>query len=692
MRTLFYTCLAAFILFVPGKTKAEDFAYKSGVYQVELKNDTLSIENDLIKRTWLWNGGSLITLQLDDKKNSITWNTSNKRPDLLLPGEQTTGSAATIQAAIIPSSAQHVKHLRVTVEYNLGDLNIRKVLKLYESTPAIACELSLRGKAAQTWIKPLSNAADLQNIERLTSSSEAGKVPSVESLSLSGLHWQIEAVEFLDITDRFNTLVRPVRALSYRDCIYRGNLLFAEDTEKGAGFFFLKEAPTSNVQLHYPNGDFLTNGGTFHVLGLGVDSVDLKTDEWTSAYGYVTGLFRSDEQEKLSALRNYQKSIRPFLADRDEMIMLNTWGDRGQDTRVNEAFCLNELELASKLGVTHFQIDDGWQAGRSANSAYGGSYKNIWDNPNYWTPDPVRFPNGLAPIVQRGKELGIEICLWFNPSIQNNFADWEKDAAALIALYQKYGIRTFKIDGTAIPNKISEIRLRQIYERVMEATDWQAVLNLDATAGRRGGYFFFNEYGNIFLENRYTDWTNYYPYWTLRNLWMLSRYVPAQMLQIEFLNKWRNQDNYANDRFGPANYSFDYLFAITLAAQPLAWMEAANLPEEAFAVGETVRKYKAIRNEFHRGTILPVGDEPSGRSWTGFQSIGEKKGYLLLFREDNTLATANIPVYLPGNTQVELTPVIGSGEKRTARTDGNGNLSFTLPAANSYVLYHYTIR
>lgn len=69
----------------------------------------------------------------------------------------------------------------------------------------------------------------------------------------------------------------------------------------------------------------------------------------------------------------------------------------------------------------------------------------------------------------------------------------------------------------------------------------------------------FNEYGNVFLENRYTDWQNYYPYWTLRNLWMLSKYVPAERLQIEFLNKWRNAGKYAGDRFAPANYGFGYL-------------------------------------------------------------------------------------------------------------------------------------
>ena len=93
----------------------------------------------------------------------------------------------------------------------------------------------------------------------------------------------------------------------------------------------------------------------------------------------------------------------------------------------------------------------------------------------------------------------------------------------------------------------------------------EVVFNLDATAGRRAGYHMLNRYGNIFLENRYTDWGNYYPYHTLRNLWMLSKYVPAEILQIEFLNKWRNPDKYpTGDPFAPVNYLFDYLL-------PLQW-------------------------------------------------------------------------------------------------------------------------
>lgn len=225
----------------------------------------------------------------------------------------------------------------------------------------------------------------------------------------------------------------------------------------------------------------------------------------------------------------------------------------------------------------------------------------------------------------------------------------------------------------------------------MEATGWKAVLNLDATAGRRGGYFFFNEYGNIFLENRYTDWGNYYPYWSLRNLWMLSRYVAPQSLQIEFLNKWRNKEKYAGDKFAPSTYSFDYLFAITMAAQPLAWFEASNLPDEAFPTGGVIQKYKTVQHDFHTGYVFPVGDEPSGKSWCGFQSVKDRKGYFLLFRESNEEESFDMDTFFEPGEQVEFTPVLGAGKAFRSIAGKDGRIRFSLSEPNSYVLYSYRV-
>ena len=225
------------------------------------------------------------------------------------------------------------------------------------------------------------------------------------------------------------------------------------------------------------------------------------------------------------------------------------------------------------------------------------------------------------------------------------------------------------------------------------------MFNLDATAGRRGGYHMFNEYGNIFLENRYTDWQNYYPYWTLRNVWLLSKYVPAEKLQIEFLNKWRNTEKYANEPFAPSNYSFEYLFATTMAGQPLAWMEASNLPDEAFSLKALIEQYKKVQYDFHQGVILPIGDEPSGRSWTGFQSITNQEtreqsgsGYLLIYREDNEQSEMCMETWLPEGAKVRCSLVLGNGKKAMEATIGRkGIINFSLTRINDFAMYRYEI-
>lgn len=46
----------------------------------------------------------------------------------------------------------------------------------------------------------------------------------------------------------------------------------------------------------------------------------------------------------------------------------------------------------------------------------------------------------------------------------------------------------------------------------------------------------------------------------------------------------------------------------------------------------TFLKYKSVKIS----QIFPIGNEPNGKQWTGFQSIGNaKEGYVLVFREDN---------------------------------------------------------
>lgn len=657
-----------------------------------LKNDTLTVGNSLIERKFLWNNGNIKTYSLTNKANGQTWLNSNPAPDFRVTKDLPEAQNGNVTVETVKETKIFPAYLKVEVSFKLDQLYIKRVYRIYDDCPVIACDTYLKGTVNSVFGGREVSAADRKNIEFSDDMKSKEVTAVLDQFQFQGQHWHARSVEFSDVTDWHNNLVFEKDIISYRKLGYRGNLLFAYNGEDDCGIFFLKEAPCSAVQLAYQGQDFFTDFGKFTVTGLGITEKDITPDHWTKTYGCVLGVYGQGELNRLQALRSYQKNIRTYRADRDEMIMMNTWGDRSQDSKVNEEFCLKELERAAQLGVSHFQIDDGWQIGKSPNSAVArGSFKNIWDNKDYWKPDPKKYPRGLNPIVKRGKELGIEIGLWFNPSVQNDFADWQKDAQALIDLYRAYGIRIFKIDGLTIPTKEAETNLHRLFNKVLEETNEEVIFNLDATASRRGGYHSFNEYGNIFLENRYTDWQNYYPYWTLRNLWMLSKYVPAEKLQIEFLNKWRNADKYKGEVFAPANYSFEYLFATTLAGQPLVWLEGTNLPEEALTLKKQIEAYKKFQHDMHTGTILPVGDEPSGRSWTGFQSLKEGKGYLIVYRENHPEETTEIDTWLPQGTKIKCTPLMGHGKAMTAVTGKKGRVEVSLPSINDYVVYQYEI-
>lgn len=653
--------------------------------------DTLTMGNALIERRFVWNDGNLMTVDLRDKAHAKSFASVTLRPDFSLTDKAPKATGGDVRTETVAATAIRPAHLKVEVSFTLGALDVRRVYRLWDDVPAIACDTYLRGVADMTTSAAQGDA--YRNIESTAAMQTKLDAAVLDRVQLAGQHWRARAVEFWDVTDWNNNLVAVRDVIPYRKTTYRGNLFFVRDGVDDAGIFFLKEAPSSAVQLEY-KGDFVGEFGNMAVIGPGISARDITPDAWTRTYGCVTGVYGPGELAALKALRSYQKQQRTHVAGRDEMVMMNTWGDRSQDKKVNEAFCLNELERAAKLGMTHFQIDDGWQTGKSPNSAVAkGSFSNIWSRDDYWSPDTLKYPRGLAPVVQRGRELGIEVCVWFNPSVQNDFADWRRDATTIVELWRKYGIRTFKIDGLSIPTKQAEINLRRLFDAVLAESNNEVIFNLDATAGRRAGYHTFNEYGNIFLENRYTDWQNYYPYWTLRNVWMLSKYVPAERLQVEFLNKWRNAAKYGDEPYAPARYSFDYLFATTMAGQPLAWFEASQLPDEAFSVAPLIDAYKLVSEKFHHGVILPIGEEPSGRSWTGFQSLtDDTHGYLIVYRELTPTATASIDTWFEEGSTVAFRPVLGNGKAFKAKVGPRGAISVSLPSQNDFAMYEYEIK
>ena len=249
-----------------------------------LRNDTLTIGNSRIERKFVWNGGNLVTYSLTDKSSGQVWLNRTPAPDFEIPGDAE-ASAGTYSSARVGETGIHPEYLETTVEFSLGALAVRRVYRIYGDTPAIACDTYLKGRAAGALAGDrAANLGDRKNIESKEDMRALGSSNVLDRFNPGGFHWQTRIVEFQDVTDWNNNLVFETDVIPYRKNHYRGNLLFARSGENDRGFFFLKEAPCSNVQPAYQGYDFTAEFGNFTVSGLGLTERDLDGGEWMRAY------------------------------------------------------------------------------------------------------------------------------------------------------------------------------------------------------------------------------------------------------------------------------------------------------------------------------------------------------------------------------------------------------------------------
>ncbi len=99
------------------------------------------------------------------------------------------------------------------------------------------------------------------------------------------------------------------------------------------------------------------------------------------------------------------------LKGKTRPVHYNTWEAVyfGQDQEKLETLA----RLAAEIGVERFVLDDGWFRGRTGDHAALGD----------WTADPVKYPNGLGPLIDHVRGLGMEFGLWVEPEMANADSD-----------------------------------------------------------------------------------------------------------------------------------------------------------------------------------------------------------------------------------------------------------------------------
>ncbi len=97
----------------------------------------------------------------------------------------------------------------------------------------------------------------------------------------------------------------------------------------------------------------------------------------------------------------------PGGAMKPRPVHLNTWEAVYFDHRMDRLKTL--ADRAAAIGVERFVLDDGWFGARDDDTSSLGD----------WTPDPRKYPNGLTPLIDHVKGLGMEFGLWVEPEMIN---------------------------------------------------------------------------------------------------------------------------------------------------------------------------------------------------------------------------------------------------------------------------------
>jgi alpha-galactosidase len=652
---------------------------------------SLSLGNQAIARRWKIQNGLLYNTSLRDAvsgKELLVAASAHPSPCPEFPVTDACRQFA-IEAAPHQAAVTSAPALRVRLRADYDNLILTTTLLIYPGLPVITTWIEIEGGPAPSL--SAEKAALLSGVESAPPKADAPLTDLCEYYQVEHIHRVLGAVSFMDHTDNKDNLAHARRDLLTIAALneYQGNLFYLENQLDQTGAIFIKEAPLPYARPIPAAKDLTARAGqmAFSSLGAGNDSP-------RASYPFTTLLYSGGRAGRVAALQDYQRALRQLDPERDVIIWQNNWGDRNKDGRMSEAFLLAELEAIAETGIDQLHPDDGWEKGVTMNSTVaGGRWEGQWaEEPDFWLPHPQRLPNGWGPVANAAKRRNVKLGIWYNVDSHDDYGNWRRDVQVLLGLYRDWDFRYFKFDGVTVRSKRGEANLQRVMHEVIQKSGGEATVLLDVTAGVRPGYWQGIPYSVLFLENRYTDWHKYWPHCTLRNLWQLAEFVDPNRLVVEFLNNERNAAKYVDDPLAPIHYAPDYLFASVMFARPLAWFEASYLSAAyKTRLKSIIAAYKPHRAQIARGHILPIGQEPSGFSWTGFQSQipGAESGYVIALRElhDSATFAYTLSWLVPG--RYRFTQIAGQGADFDAEIGESGETQFALPGKLNYALYRY---
>ncbi|MCP9223639.1 alpha-galactosidase [Erythrobacter sp. LQ02-29] len=115
--------------------------------------------------------------------------------------------------------------------------------------------------------------------------------------------------------------------------------------------------------------------------------------------GAASRVFHRFQRQSILPRHDGRLPLRPVL--------YNSW--EATEFAVDEAGQMRLADLAARIGVERFVMDDGWFGERNSDHAGLGD----------WQVNPEKFPNGLKPLIDHVQARGMEFGLWVEPEMVN---------------------------------------------------------------------------------------------------------------------------------------------------------------------------------------------------------------------------------------------------------------------------------
>ncbi len=674
-------------MFTPSSVSAESFSFSQRLEEAEASFDgfELLVSTGNIRRVWRVTGTGLSTTSLKLAGDAREWIENGTDESVScdwrifrLVEKDTPAVLASARAMVMPREGSISERLQVEIvfQYPTADVEVRYVVWIFPGAEGLRTQLGLRALH--------EHEDDFWPDYLVDSYAERLSLPVGETARL--------AVGYYNDTQHRNSISLPMLKEERRSDLLIGagyeiydwaNLIHLR--RDGAGLALIKESHKCVNQEGVDTGAFVLREDGIAVTGLGLrvngygdTSEWIRTDDYHEAWANWCVLYEGDEDAGIQAVKSFDRVRFPFDPARDVYLNANTWGSRGSGKWSQEAAeeenVLKEIESCADLGIDVLQIDDGWSMDQE-----------ITHLDTDWNPLSYRYPEGWRRVRAAAKAAGVKMGLWFAWTAPLEQMKKNCDEGDFLYLKLDFALLNYR---HLVDEFLAKAKAIDLHNQHRGRVNWDLT-----ERSPRIGYFLGREYGHLFVRN--TQWVrtgtqrtvhiDYLPEVWLRDAWQYAKHLNLNQIYLTVQNK---------DRFDPAlagRYSHAYCFAITMMGIPTFFQETHLYIEAARAeLRPLIALYKEHRTKILGGYVTPIGNEPSGKSWTGLHCrASETEGYVIVFREiDNQESSAVIDLPMLPEGSYEWTELVNDTVWDLAQKSSR-ELKCSLPVPGRFLFLHY---